>query len=116
VPRRVAPLEHREFDILQTGPRARSGSNAALSATHGRTDALLEFLKDIGVILRHLEDRGIFLDRKTLFGNRLCKFLHPFVGDTPLVGCRSCSDPLLVVCFTLATRLITAAVWSSFGP
>ena len=83
---------------------------------HGRTDALLEFLKDTGVILRHLEDRGIFLDRKTLFANRLCKFLHPFVGDTPLVGCRSCSDPLLVVCFTLATRLITAAVWSSFGP
>jgi hypothetical protein len=52
--RRGAPPEHREFDILQSGPLARDPAVTLL--LHGRTDALVEFLRDIGVIPRHLEE------------------------------------------------------------
>ncbi len=63
-----------------------------------RPNALKEFIPNFGIVLRHIQNRCVLLNRETLFGHGLCKLIVGFRHDTLLLsGCFRFSDTLPVV-------------------
>ena len=51
-----------------------------------RTDALTNFLANIRIVLRHFQDRVVFLYREALVGDSLCQGINGLIQNALLIG------------------------------
>src|SRR5712672_3673513 len=62
-----------------------------------RTDAVNDFLPDVGIVLRHFQDGGVLLDRQALIGDGPRQGVDGFAGDAFLLRFLRRSHPPLIV-------------------
>src|SRR6516225_461771 len=61
------------------------------------TDALTNFFANLGIVLRHLQNRVVFLQREALIGNGLCQGIDGLIRNPLLVGGRRSGYSLLII-------------------
>jgi hypothetical protein len=61
------------------------------------TDALTNFFANLGIVLRHLQNRVVFLHREALIGNGLCQDIDGLIRNPLLVGGRRGGYSLLII-------------------
>src|SRR3981189_930180 len=87
---------------LASGPESAPHSSARWAfgrprSSVRRTDAVNDFLPDVGIVLRHFQDGGVLLDRRTLIGDGPRQGVDGFAGDAFLLRFLRRSHPPLIV-------------------
>src|SRR6266566_7164188 len=62
-----------------------------------RTDALTNFFTNLGIVLRHLQNGVVFLQREALVGDSLCQGINGLIQNALLIGGGRRRYPLLIV-------------------